>query len=248
MFKNVRTKRGEHGSCERVIPIDRFHGNARTGSSNVVMELRIVVADAQELLADGLRMRLADHPDLRIVDHVTTGLGLLEWLEQDTADVVLMDVSLPLMDGIDTTRAIRTRFPQVKVLAHSALTEIEYVNSMLIEGAAGYLLKGASKEELVLAIRTVMGGGRYLSEEAQRSVERGYTHTDKRMDGQYVGLTEREREVIRFIAQEKTNAEIAAALHVSEETVKSHRKHLMTKLNVRSTAGLVKYAVDRCWV
>jgi len=213
-----------------------------------MMGIHIVIADAQELLADGLRMRLADHPDLRIVDHVTSGKDLIAWLEQGTADLVLMDVSLPEMDGIDTTRAMRTRFPHVKVLAHSALTEIEYINSMLIEGAAGYLVKGADKEELVLAIRTVMQGGRYLSEGAQLSVERGYTHTDKRMDGRYIGLTEREREVIRLIAQEKTNAEIAAALHVSEETIKSHRKHLMTKLNVRSTAGLVKYAVDRCWV
>jgi DNA-binding NarL/FixJ family response regulator len=99
----------------------------------------------------------------------------------------------------------------------------------------------------VEAIRMVSGGGQYISEAARLSVERGYSFTEKRMDGEYIGLTERERAIIRLIALERTNAEIAAALFISEDTVKTHRKHLMTKLNVRSVAGLVKYAIDRRW-
>jgi DNA-binding NarL/FixJ family response regulator len=119
---------------------------------------------------------------------------------------------------------------------------------MLIEGACGYLVKGGPREELLLAINTVMSGKRFLSEAAQRSVDAGYAYTEKRMDGEYIGLTAREREIIRLVAMERTNGEIAAALFISEDTVKTHRKHLMTKLNVRSVAGLVKYAIDRRWV
>lgn len=207
-----------------------------------------MVADALELVSDGLRVRLSDRDDIHVVAHASTGNRVLELLSTIPIDLVLLEVSLPGMDGIDTARAIRKLFPQVRMLAHSSLTEIEYVNSMLIEGACGYLVKGGPREELVLAIHTVMSGKRYLSEAAQRSVEAGYAYTEKRMDGEYIGLTAREREIIRLVAMERTNGEIAAVLFISEDTVKTHRKHLMTKLNVRSVAGLVKYAIDRRWV
>ena len=210
--------------------------------------VRIMVADPLDLVAEGLRSRLADLADMTVVAHADTGLRMLELLAVVPVDLVLLEVSLPGMDGIDAMRAVRKGHPNVLVLAHSSLTDIEYVNSMLTEGAAGYLVKGATKQELLDAIRTVMDGGRYLSEEAQRSVEAGYAHTEKRMDGEYIGLTAREREIIRLVALERTNGEIAAALFISEDTVKTHRKHLMTKLNVRSAAGLVKYAIDRRWV
>jgi RNA polymerase sigma factor (sigma-70 family) len=152
------------------------------------------------------------------------------------------------MDGIDAMRRLRKEHAPVRVLAHSSLTEIEYANSMLIEGASGYLLKGATKEQLIGAIRAVMAGERYVSAPVQRNIDLGYTWTNKRIDGEYVGLTEREREVIVLVALEKTNEEIAMALQVSQETVKTHRKRLMAKLDVRSTAGLVKYAMDRKWI
>ena len=209
--------------------------------------IRIIVADAQELVADGLRFRLADEPGVNVVAHAGTGKGLFEYLKEHPADLVMLDVSLPGMDGIDTARMLRKKHPKVKVLAHSMLLEIEYVNSMLIEGAGGYLLKNSTKAELLDAIATVMEGDRYLSAAVRASVEKGYKFTEKRPDGEYIGLTDREREIIRLVAQERTNDEIATALHVSTETIKTHRKNLMTKLNVRSVAGLVKYAVDRCW-
>lgn len=210
--------------------------------------VRIIVVDAQELVVDGLRFRFADDPDLKIVAHACDGKELADRLKKNKADLVIIDVSVPGMDGIDATRMLRKKFPHVKVLAHSLLMDIEYVNSMLIEGASGYVLKNEPPAELITAIRTVISGGHYLSEALHEVLERGYAYTEKRPDGEYVGLTQREREIIRLVAQERTNDEIAAALFVSTDTVKSHRKKLMTKLNVRSTAGLVKYAVDRKWV
>lgn len=211
-------------------------------------KVRILVVDAQELVADGLRYRFADHPDLRIVSHACDGKQLGEQLKDGKVDLVLIDVSVPGMDGIDATRMMRKKYPAVKVLAHSSLDDIEYVNSMLIEGASGYVLKNGPKGELEAAIRLVMDGDHYLSDGVRRNIEKGYAYTEKRPDGEYIGLTPREREIIRLIAQEKTNDEIGATLFLSTETVKTHRKNLMTKLNVRSTAGLVKYAVDRKWV
>jgi two-component system, NarL family, nitrate/nitrite response regulator NarL len=183
-----------------------------------------------------------------VVAHVGTGKDLFEYLKEHQADLVLLDVSLPGMDGIDTARLLRKKHPRVKVLAHSMLLEIEYVNSMLIEGAAGYLLKNEPHTDLLEAVRTIMSGDAYLSDAVRKSIEKGYKYTAKRPDGEYVGLTEREREIIRLVALERTNDEIGAALNLSTETVKTHRKNLMTKLNVRSVAGLVKYAVDRCWI
>lgn len=210
--------------------------------------IRILVVDAQKLVADGLVVTLRAEPRLQVVGYASNGEGLLERLLALQVDLVMMDVSLPKKDGIDTMRELRRKSPGLKVLAHSALREIEYVNSMFVEGASGYLVKGGPPEEIIQAVDTVMGGGRYVSPAARASIERGYQHTDKRIDGEYIGLTTREREVIRLIALERTSTEIADALCISEETVKSHRKNLMHKLDVRSSAGLVKYAVDRCWV
>jgi DNA-binding NarL/FixJ family response regulator len=207
----------------------------------------IIIADPLELIAEGVRAWLKDEVDLRIAGVARSGKLLLDRLQSEPPDLVLLEVSLPEMDGIDTMRAVRKAHPHLRVLAFSALTDIEYVNSMLIEGACGYLVKGGPKEELIHAIRAALTDERYLSPAAQESIARGYKYTEKRPDGEYVGLTQREREIIRLIAMERTNGEIGAALFISEDTVKSHRKRLMTKLNVRSTAGLVKYALDRRW-
>lgn len=211
-------------------------------------QVRVLVGDPLELVAEGLRCWMQDAPDVLIVGHASTGKLVLDRLEDSGVDLVLLEVSLPDMDGIDTARAIRKKFPNVRILAHSALTDIEYVNSMLIEGAGGYLVKGAPKEEYIIAIRSVMSGADHVSLAAQASIANGYRYTSKHPDGEYIGLTQREREVIRLVAMERTNEEIGALLNMSAETVKTHRKRIMGKLNVRSAAGLVKYAVDRHWI
>ncbi|MBX2979604.1 MAG: response regulator transcription factor [Flavobacteriales bacterium] len=210
--------------------------------------VHVLVGDPLRVVAAGLEAWLRDAAPFRFAGHCGTGNELLDRLAAQACELVLLEVSLPGLDGIDTMRAIHARFPLVKVLAFSALTEIEYVNSMLIEGAHGYLVKNTDRAELLLAMEAVLRGERYLSAAVRTSIEQGYAFTGKRMDGEYVGLTMREREIIRMVALERTNGEIAAALFISEETVKTHRKNLMTKLNVRSVAGLVKYAIDRRWV
>lgn len=210
-------------------------------------QVNILVADQLELVAVGLR-ELFTESHLSVCGYAQTGDDVLDWLEHNSADLVMLDVSLPNMDGIDTVREVRRRYPEQIMLAHSLLDEIEYVNSMLIEGAGGYVIKGASLEEIELAVDHVLSGKLYLSDKAAESVAAGYSYTEKRMDGDYVGLTQRERSVIKLIALEKTNLEIAEELFLSVETIRTYRKSLLTKLNVKTSAGLVKYALDRRWI
>lgn len=213
----------------------------------LTQETSILVVDQLELVAAGLQELFADSL-LSVCGYAQNGEEVLQWLTVNQADVVLLDVSLPGMDGIDTVRAVHQKFPEQILLGHSLLNEIEYINSMLIEGASGYILKGAQLPEFETAIAQVLASKQYLSPAAQVVVDAGYTYTDKHIDGEYVGLTEREREVIIRIALEKTNNEIAEELFLSVETIRTYRKSLMTKLNVKSAAGLVKYAVDRRWI
>lgn len=210
--------------------------------------VRLIIADPLPVVAAGLSIWLKDHVRYQVAAHVRTGRELLERLRNDRFDVVIMEVSLPELDGIDTMRAIHRDHPEQIVLAFSDLLEIEYINSMLVEGATGYLHKGCGTEELRYALSEVLSGRRYLSDHAQKVVDRGYAHTSKHPGGEYIGLTAREREIIRMVASEHTNEEIAQALFISVDTVKTHRRQLMTKLNVRNSAGLVRYAVGRRWV
>lgn len=210
--------------------------------------VRLIIADPLRIVAEGLRTWLKDHVRYEVATHVRTGPALLEALAAAPYDLVLMEVALPDLDGIDTMRSIRKHFPEQAVLAFSDQLEIEYVNSMLIEGARGYLCKSCGPEELRFALSEVLSGSEYLSEAARMEVAKGYAHTSKHPGGAYIGLTSREREIIRMVAQERTNEEIAHALFISVDTVKSHRRQLMGKLNVRNSAGLVRYAVGRRWV
>lgn len=205
----------------------------------------VLVVDDEPRMINFIRMNM-EIEGFRVIS-AENGLEAVKKAREMLPDCVLLDIMMPEMDGIDTMRALRIAHPKQPVLAFSTLADIEYVNSMLIEGASGYLLKSGTRTEFVHAIRATLAGERYLSEAARTSIEEGYRYTTKRPDGQYIGLSQREREIIRLIALERTNAEIGTALFISEETVKSHRKRLMTKLNVRGTAGLVKYALDRKW-
>lgn len=211
-------------------------------------KIRIIVADRQKMVGEGLRSLINTRDEFEYVGFAAGGIKLLTLLEEETADLVIMDVTMPEMDGIDTTRALRKKYPELKILAYSALNTIEFINSMRIEGARGYVLKNGNENELFDAIRLIMKGHEYLSPEVKKTIDKGYDYTFKDFKGEYVGLTEREREIIKMVALERTNGEIASQLFLSVDTVKTHRKNLMTKLNVRNVAGLVRYAVDRGWV
>lgn len=210
---------------------------------------RIIVADRYKMVAEGLKSVLNKMEGLEIVGFARGGKELLKVLRKDNMiDLVIMDVTMPELDGIDTMRVIKKKFLDIKVLTYSALNEIEYINSMRIEGAMGYVLKTDEENELINAVTAIIDGDKYFSPSVQEAINNGYDHTAKDLKGDYIGLKKREREIITLIAQERTNDEIADELCLSPSTIKTYRKRLLLKLNVRSSAGLVKYAIDRSWV
>jgi len=161
--------------------------------------------------------------------------------------VVLMDISMPKMDGIEATRELMKCCTSTRVLMLTMYGNKEFVNEMLEAGASGFLLKNVGKEELRTALRTVAAGQQYIAKEVQRMLEGSDNFKDRRGEQVYVSLTKREKEVVMLVCKEYTTQEIATALFLSPQTIDTHRKNILHKLDLRNVAGLVKYAMERGW-
>lgn len=224
----------------------------RLGETNylkcVCMErVKILIVDDHPMIRLGIRSILNNVEHLNVADEANNGREALEKLDMQNFDLVVMDIKMPEMNGIEATEEIVKRHPNTKVLAISMFDEQRYIVKMLQAGALGYVLKNTGKNEMVNAINSVMAGESYFSQEVSsimmsQFMSRGgvgqisETKTD-------VALTKRETEIIKMISEELTNAEIAERLGISSRTVDTHRRNLLQKLDVKNTAGLVKYAV-----
>jgi DNA-binding NarL/FixJ family response regulator len=171
----------------------------------------------------------------------------LDTLEKLEPDVLLMDISMPGLNGIEATRQIKKRYPQVKVVILSMHTNEEYVFQVLQAGAAGYVLKQSDSLEVVTAIRAALAGGSYLSPPISRTVIDDYVRRSEGRGSDVKLLTAREREVLQLLAEGLSNREIAGALNISVKTVESHRSNMMHKLEVRSKTELIRYALRKGW-
>ena len=208
---------------------------------------RLLVADDHTLIRKGIVGLLNAQPDMEVTGEVGNGQEAIEETAKTLPDIVLMDIGMPVLNGLDATQEIRKRFPQVRVLILTMHDREDYLFQALRAGAAGYILKGADVQDLLSAIRSVHKGGIYLYptvtnkllSEYLRRVERGEDQTS------FEGLTEREREVLRLIAQGKTTTEIAQFLFLSPHTVETHRDHIMGKLNLHRKAELIRYAIRK---
>ena len=210
---------------------------------------RIILADDHVMLRDGIKRIIDAAKGMRVVGEASDGLTLLEMLPQTAADMIILDVTMPRMGGIEAAHEIRKRHPPVKMLFLSMHNKREYLQMALDAGARGYLLKEDSGGELINAINTVRKGGTYLSRVFWED-----------MPGETIGirggndlfekdpLTTREREVLKLIAGGKTSKEIAAHLFISIHTVHHHRKNIRQKLSLRKNADLIKYAVQQGYV
>ncbi len=208
------------------------------------MTLRILLADDHRLFADGLRGLLLQERGLEVVATAKDGREAVRLARQLRPDLVIMDLSMPGMSGIEATRQITSELAGIKVLCLSMHTETHFVEAALEAGARGYLLKDSALEELAEAVRTVSAGRSYLSPAVAGSVlEALRDHRPLAGKSAHELLTPREREVLQLVAEGRSTKEIAAELHVSTKTVLTHREHLMDKLRIRSVAGLTKYAV-----
>ncbi len=209
------------------------------------MGYRIVIADDHQIVRQGLRTLLEKEPDMQVVGEAKDGRQTLSVVRECIPHLVVMDVKMPDLNGIEATRQIHSEFPQVKVLALSIYSDCRFVKDMLKAGASGYMLKDCAFEELAQAIRLVMSNRFYLSPGVSEVVVKDYGQKTPASPtvSVYAVLKTREREVLQLLAEGKRTAQIASLLHISTKTVESHRQNIMKKLNIRSIAELTKYAV-----
>ncbi len=207
-------------------------------------KIRILLVDDHAILRAGLRAILRDEADIEVVGEASDGREAVAKAERLLPDVTLMDISMPVMDGLEATRRIHQNHPEMKVLVLTIHDNEEYLFQVLEAGGSGYLMKKSAVTELISAIRTVHQGEAFLSPLATKMVIGRYLHTMGQGENNqnYDGLTSREKEVLKLIADGHTNQEIADRLIISVKTVETHRAHILEKLALRTRAELVKYA------
>ncbi|TDJ16468.1 MAG: response regulator transcription factor [Gammaproteobacteria bacterium] len=203
---------------------------------------RVLLADDHKILRQGLRTLLEQEKDIQVVGEADNGRLSVELTGELAPDVVIMDVAMPDLNGIDATRRITEADPRTRVLALSMHSDGRYVRGMLQAGARGYILKDCAAEELTHAIRTVMAGQVYVSPGVTGTIINDYVRQLTAAD-EPATLTRREREVLQLLAEGGSTANIAAGLHLSVKTIETHRKRIMDKLGLRSIAELTKYAI-----
>ena len=208
--------------------------------------IRLLLVEDHDVVRTGLRMLLETHPDLQIIGEASNGRELFACVSDLRPDIVLMDISLPDMSGIDATRRLKQIDPDVAVIALTIHEDEQYFFSMLQAGASGYVPKRAAPEDLITAIRSVHDGDVYIYPSlAKLMVSDFLSRAGGEAAREVNGLTPREMEVLRFLADGRTNDEIAAALVISPHTVARHRENLMRKLGLHSRSELVKYAIRK---
>ncbi len=212
-----------------------------------MLKMKVLIVDDHTLVRDGIRALLALIADIKVVGEAANGREALEKVKKLDPDVVLMDLAMPIMSGLEATRRIRKRFPRTKVLALTQYEDREYIVPTIEAGARGFVSKTAAFSELASAIQAVYRGGSFLSpmaaaavvEECQQKVA---------IEGEkdsYQHLTDREREMLKLVAEGYTAKEIADMLVISLRTVETHKTNLMKKLNIRNKADLIRFAIRR---
>jgi DNA-binding NarL/FixJ family response regulator len=210
-------------------------------------KITLLMVDDHEIVRAGLRMLLQAQPDMQIVGEVDTGRAAIAQAKELAPDVILMDISLPDLDGFEATRQIKRALPKTAILALTMHESDEYFFKMLDAGASGYVPKKAAPTDLVSAIRVVHEGGVLLYPSVAKALVRDYM--GRVAEGgereTFDGLTDREQEVLKLIADGRTNQDIADKLTISVKTVERHRANIMAKLNMHSRTELVKYAIRK---
>lgn len=208
------------------------------------MGIKIILADDHKIFCEGLRFMLEDQPGIEVIATAPDGHAAAQLARELSPDVVVIDIGMPNLNGIEATRKINAENPDVKIIALSMHSDKRFVAEMFKAGASGYLLKDSDFDELIIAINTVMEDNPYISPAVAKMVIKDYVKS-LREDNTSVFdvLTAREREVLQVLAEGKNTHQIAAALYVSEKTVEAHRRQIMNKLGINSVAGLIKYAI-----
>ena len=204
------------------------------------MSIKVLIADDHQLFREGLTNLLADAADIEVIAQAENGQEVLEKVRFSKPDIVLMDIGMPLLNGIDTTIALRKEFPDIKTIALSMHDEKTYIKGMFEAGAWGYLLKNCAYDQLVDAIIQVYNGEKYLDTHATRVIIQDYLKNDS---WGMTKLTERESEVMKLLAEGRSIREISETLFISIKTVGSHKQNIFDKLEFENMAQLIKFAL-----
>jgi DNA-binding NarL/FixJ family response regulator len=208
------------------------------------MKITVIIADDHTIVRDGIRSLLEKQPDIEVVAEADNGRTTLKHAQQLSPDVIIMDIGMRELNGIDATRQIIGKLPNVKILALSMYSDKQFIKEMLKAGASGYMLKDSAFRELVDAIRVVANNKIYISPSIAGVVTRDYLkHLAEKDDSVRSVLTPREVEVLQLLVEGKSTKQTASILCVSIKTIESHRKNIMKKLNIDNMVGLVKYAI-----
>ncbi len=207
----------------------------------MTMKTKLFIVDDHFMVIEGIKSMLKDEPQIEWLGHAYNADSCLSFLRVNTPDVILMDINLPDVSGLDLCREVMLLYPDIRIIGLSTFNQLSFISKMLDNGALGYLLKNASKEEILKAIETVMQRKQYLSVEASEMVKKNDVEDAPT-------LTRREIEVLQLIAEGMTNSEMAAKLFVSVTTIDTHRKHLLAKFNTKNTASLVRLATQMKFV
>lgn len=206
-------------------------------------QIGVIIAEDHALVRAGFRSLLASIAGVRVLAEASDGREALAMIAAHQPDVVVMDITMPGLNGIQAIAQAHAEFPAVRVIVLSMHDNEEYVRQALRAGASAYLLKDSSPAELELAVRAVAQGGSYLSPMVSRHLVSDYLRRVSSDDGTSDGLTSRQREILQLIAEGHTNQQMATSLGLSIKTIETHRAQLMDRLNIRDVAGLVRYAV-----
>ena len=208
-------------------------------------KIKIAIADDYKIYRDGLKVGLSSDENLDIVMEADNGEDLLKGLETNAPDVIIMDLKMPIMDGMEATKAVRKKYPAIKVLVVTMYDDDKFIIHLMENGANGYLLKNAEPDEIRKAVYTVHENGYYFNDVVNKALLKKLVLKNnlKPSFNQNVELTEREMEVLKLICEEKTAAEIAKEIFLSPRSVEGIRQRLIEKVGVRNTAGLVMFAV-----
>jgi DNA-binding NarL/FixJ family response regulator len=209
--------------------------------------IRILLADDHTVVRDGLRALLEHEPDMAVVGEAADGRESVQLAETEAPDVVLMDLAMPNLNGMEATRRILAANPRIGVVILSMHQDESYVLGSLKAGAKGYLLKDSMRSEVVLAIRTVMEGRSFLTRKVARLLQEDYISRlqQRGLEDRYDLLSDREREILQLIAEGRANKEVANMLNISLTTVETHRGHILQKLEIHSVPELILYAVRK---
>lgn len=210
--------------------------------------LNVVLAEDHSTVREGIKLLVNAQPDMQVVGEANNGAAAIVAVREKQPDVLVMDISMPEMNGLKATRKLKAEFPNVKILTLTRHADDSFLEQLISAGASGYVLKQSAPDELINAIRTVGGGKSYLDSSLTRKVMSSFGSHSLRGDEQLGSISGRELEVLRYISLGYANKEIATRLNLSVKTVEAHKANAMRKLNMRGRIDIVRYAILQGWL